>query len=234
MKKILSLALVAVMLMALSLACFASGETFVKAADFNGSKYGEEIFSGIGRLEDIAGYVGEIGSNLYNLSAGGSGFCVKKDAYVWYEFEAPVDGVYTFAFEFVARTGAKRAMNVVIDPIDPTDDKEQTYILLDPCDDNNDHRFCVFTDELDAGKHTFYFCDATGFDDTNLKSCDTYSLHVYLTEEIVPEVVEDEKPEAAAAETKAPVTAAKTGDITLLAVAALLSSGIVLSRKRRH
>ena len=232
MKKILSPAIVIVMMAALSLACFADGETFVKADAFDGSKYGEEVFSGIGRLEDIGGYVGEIGTNLFNLSAGGSGFCVKKDSYVWYEFEAPVDGVYTLAFEFVARTGAKRAINIVVDPTDPTDQKEQTFILLDPCDDNNDHRFCVLTEELEAGKHTFYFCHATGFDDSNIKSCDTYSFHAYLTEELIPEVIEDEPAETAAADTKAPAASAKTADPIILAVVALLGSGTVIAFKK--
>lgn len=238
MKKLSALFVLFALVLSLSLTCFAEGETFVKAADFKGDAYGTQVFSGIGRMEDIGGYVGEIGSNLFNLAEGGNAFCVKTDSYVWFDFEAPSDGVYTFAFEYVARTGANRAMNIVIDPTDPTDDAEQTFIPLDPCDDNDDHRFCIFEATLFAGPHSFYFCDATGFDDSTIKSCDTYGFQVFLTEEL--DLTEDDEEEAAAdaaevAETAAEApktTAAATADLAVVAVVALIGSGVVLGKRR--
>ncbi len=187
MKKISLILIAALTLSLLTISSAAAGETFVDADEYNDSAYGTLFWEVTGDEDLIAGYEGEIGSTLYNLAPGGSAFCVKTDSYVWYEFEAPKNGTYTFACEYVARVGADRAVNYVIDPKDPTNKDEQTLVNLAPCEDNDDHWYFIFTTNLDAGKHTFYICCATGFDDSALKSCDFYGIKGYLTAEIVAE-----------------------------------------------
>lgn len=187
MKKLYSLILVAAMLSMLAVSAFAAGETFVDADEYNDSAYGTLFWEVTGNEDDVAGYEGELGSTLYNLSSGGTSFCVKTDSYVWYEFDAPKNGTYTFACEYVARVGSDRAVNYVIDPKDPTNKDEQTLVNLAPCEDNDDHWYFIVTADLKAGKHTFYICCATGFDDSELKSCDFYGIKGYLTAEIVAE-----------------------------------------------
>lgn len=233
MKKLSALFVLFAVVFSLSLTCFAEGEAFVRYDDFKGDAYGTQVFDGVGGLEDIGGYFGENGTNLHNLTEGGTSFCVKLDAYVWFDFEAPSDGVYTFAFEYVARTGANRAINIVIDPVDPTNDAEQTFIQLDPCDDNDDHRFCVFKAELSAGSHSFYFCDATGFDDSTIKSCDIYGLQVFLTEELKQAEAAEEAVVVADTAEEAPVIAAPaTFDIAVVAAAALIGYGVVIGKRK--
>ena len=187
MKKIIPVLIIAMMIALLAVSSYAAGETFVDADEYNDSAYGSLFWEVTGDEDLIAGYEGEIGSTLYNLTPGGNAFCVKTDSYVWYEFDAPKNGTYTFACEYVARVGADRAVNYVIDPKDPTDKNEQTIVNLAPCEDNDDHWYFIVTANLDAGKHTFYICCATGFDDSTLKSCDFYGIKGYLTAEIVAE-----------------------------------------------
>ena len=97
----------------LAVSSYAAGETFVDADAYNASAYGQLFWEVTGNEDEIAGYEGEIGSTLYNLSSGGTSFCVKTDSYVWYEFDAPKNGTYTFACEYVARVGTDRDAQLI-------------------------------------------------------------------------------------------------------------------------
>ena len=124
-------------------------------------------------MDEISGYRGEIGVDLFNLASGGSGYCVKRDTCVWYDFEAPADGTYLFMIEYVAREGAERGVDWALDDPDGTN---RHYIDLW---ESMDHAFVVSTFETTKGPHQFYVYAPTGMDDSTLKSCDTYWVYVY-------------------------------------------------------
>lgn len=225
MKKFLTLFLSVMMIVSLfAFNASAAGETFKTDDDFKASDFGTPVYSGKADLDVIAGYKGTINENVYNLASGGNGFCVKTDGAVWYTFNAEKAGTYTIAFLYVARTGSTRGINYAIDPKNPDDQAEQTAVILDACDDNDDKRYCIITAELEAGEHSFYFAPVTGFDDSSLKSCDVYSLEVIFTaEKVVEDIVIAPNPNADA-----------TADTAVFAVAALVLSAaavVVLSKK---
>lgn len=206
MKKIITILIIAVMVSLLAVSIFAAGETFISADDYDDSAYGNFFWEVTGNLEDTAGYYDELGK----LTFPGACFCVKETAYVWYEFNVPNDGTYTFACEYVARTGKDRAINYVIDPKDPADKNEQTLVNLVPSgEDGADHWYFIVKADLKAGKHTFYICCATGFDDDTLKSCDFYGIKGYLTD-LADEIVNETTVEAPAPETEAPAAPVET------------------------
>jgi|GEM_PF-1691616 len=124
-------------------------------------------------MDEISGYRGEIGTDLFNLASGGSGYCVKRDTCVWYDFEAPADGTYLFMIEYVARQGAERGVDWALD------DAEGTNRHFIDLMESDDHTFVVSTFETTKGKHSFYVYAPTDMDDSTLKSCDTYWVYVY-------------------------------------------------------
>ncbi len=124
-------------------------------------------------MDEISGYRGEIGTDLFNLSSGGNGYCVKRDTCVWYDFEAPADGTYLFMIDYIARTGAERGVDWALDDPDGTN---RHFIDLWETDVNG---YVVSTFETTKGPHSFYVYAPTDMDDSTLKSCDTYWVYVY-------------------------------------------------------
>ncbi len=186
---------------------------------------GDEILNVNGDQNNIAGYKGEIGTNLFNLAPGGSAFCCKMDTNVWYEFKAPVDGTITFVIDYIARDGgANRGLDWSLDDMDGT---KRVFMDLE---ESADHRFVSDSFDVTAGTHTFHVYAPTGMDDSTLKSCDVYNVALYF--EAAPET----EAETVAPAEEAPVVEAapQTFDVvTVAAVAAVVSlAGFAVSKKR--
>ena len=81
--------LIAILLTPLKIATMALTALAFTYSDDIPANLGEEIFDFTGDEDNITAYNGEIGSNIYNLAYGGEAYCVKMDASVMYEFEAP-------------------------------------------------------------------------------------------------------------------------------------------------
>ncbi len=185
---------------------------------------GEELFNLSSDQNNISGYRGEIGTNLFNLASGGDAYCCKMDTTVWYDFTVPSDGTVTFVIDYIARDGgANRGLDWSLD------DAEGTKRVFMDLEESADHRFVSDSFDVTAGKHTFYVYAPSGMDDSTLKSCDVYNVALYF--EAAPETE---------AETVAPVddvvveAAPQTFDVlTVAAVAAVVSlTGYVASKKR--
>lgn len=222
MKKLLTFIVTTAMLLSLAVIGVSADATY---SDTKPSGLGEEIFDKGAALEDITE---QSGSNIHNLASGGQSFCVKADSWVRYEFDLDVAGTYTFVVTYIARdSGADRGADYAIDSPD-----NRTTLDLEQSDDT---RYAIFTEELDAGTHSFYWLAPTGFDDTNLKSNDCYGVALYLTE-------------AAPAETEAPADAAstdgaasaeaspQTADVTVIAtvVLAVSATAAIIVVGKRH
>lgn len=160
----------------------------------------------------------ESNGSVVNLADTGTSFCPKKDCWVRYEFNAEKAGTYTFVIEYVARPDKDRGLDYAIDSTDAS-----KRVLLD-LDQSADHRFAIVTEELTAGTHSFYFFCPTGFDDSNLKSCDVYGWSAYFTK-----AAEAAKP----AVTDAPKTA-DTAVVAVVALAVSATAAIVVAKKRAH
>ena len=111
----------------------------------------------------IAGYEGVIDSTIYNLGEGGDNYCL-KGGYVWYTFNAPKAGTYTFAFKANTKTGTPRAFNFGID-CDPDDASTQYQAMSD--ENFRGEAWAVIDIDLAAGDHTLYVLTATDFDGYN-------------------------------------------------------------------
>lgn len=168
--------------------------------------------------------VTEFSGSVVNLAPGGQGFCPKADCWVRYEFTAEKAGTYTFVIEYVARTGTDRGLDYAIDS---TDAANRVFLDLDQ---SADHRWAVVTEELTAGTHSFYFFCPTGFDDSNLKSCDVYGWAAYFTKEAAQAPVVTDTTDVAE---NAPSTA-DTAVIAVVALAVSATAAIVVSKKRRE
>lgn len=208
MKKILSFALVALMLLSMATVAAAFADAKFDAAAPTG--LGTEVFkAGPDKKETSVS-----GGNNSNLADGGTSFCNKADGYVGYEFNAPKDGTYSFVIEYVARPDKARYQGYSLD-------SETGTLKTIDLEENADHRFATVTEELKAGKHTFFFRAPENFDDSAVKSCDIYGLTVYLTKEAAA------KPAAS--------TAAATPDMTAAAVVVLAASAAALIvAKKKH
>ncbi len=160
----------------------------------------------------------ESNGSVVNLADTGTSFCPKANCWVRYEFNAEKAGTYTFVIEYVARPDKDRGLDYAIDSTDAS-----KRVLLD-LDQSADHRFAIVTEELTAGTHSFYFFCPTGFDDSNLKSCDVYGWSAYFTK-----AAEASKP----AVTDAPKTA-DTAVVAVVALAVSASAAIVVAKKRAH
>ena len=160
----------------------------------------------------------ESNGSVVNLADTGTSFCPKANCWVRYEFNAEKAGTYTFVVEYVARPGTKRGVDYAIDSTDAG-----KRVLLD-LEQSADHRFAIITEELTAGTHSFYLFCPTGFDDSNLKSCDVYGWSAYFTK-----AAEASKP----AVTDAPKTA-DTAVVAVVALAVSASAAIVVAKKRAH
>ena len=171
---------------------------------------------------DISDYEGDV----VNLADNGTGFCCKTGHWVSYDFTADVAGTYTFVVQYIAREGTERGADYAIDSTDPAD--RTTLDLAQSADT----RYAIFTEDLEAGDHSFYWFAPTGFDDTNLKSCDFYGLTIYLTAEAPAET------EAPAAEGEAPAveTSPQTADVTIIAtvVLAVSATAAIIVAGKRH
>ncbi len=212
MKKLIALILCAAVICMLTLSASAAA-SYSKTEPTN---LGTLIVKKGAAQEDVA----EFGGTVVNLKAGGTTFCPKVDQWVRYEFKADKDGTYTFVFEYVARTGSNRAVDYAIDS------KDAAKRVFCDLPESDDHQFAIVTEELTAGTHSFYFFMPTGFDDTNIKSCDIYGWAAYFTKE-----KEAPKPAETKTETK---TAAKTADgasVALAALAVSAAAAIVVSKK---
>ena len=160
----------------------------------------------------------ESNGSVVNLADTGTSFCPKADCWVRYEFNAEKAGTYTFVIEYVARPDKDRGLDYAIDSTDAS-----KRVLLD-LDQSADHRFAIVTEELTAGTHSFYFFCPTGFDDSNLKSCDVYGWSAYFTK-----AAEAAKPTV----TDAPKTA-DTAVVAVVALAVSATAAIVVAKKRAH
>ena len=160
----------------------------------------------------------ESNGSVVNLADAGTSFCPKANCWVRYEFNAEKAGTYTFVVEYVARPGTNRGVDYAIDS---TDAGKRVFLDLEQ---SADHRFAIITEELTAGTHSFYLFCPTGFDDSNLKSCDVYGWSAYFTK-----AAEASKP----AVTDAPKTA-DTAVVAVVALAVSASAAIVVAKKRAH
>lgn len=226
MKKLFAILLSVVMIAALAVSAMA----FTYSDDIP-DNLGEEIFDFTGDQDNITSFNGEIGSNIFNLSSGGEAYCVKMDANVMYEFEAPKDGTYSFVITYIARTGgANRGIDYSVD--DPNGE-HRVFIDLEESDEQ---RSVTGEIELTAGKHQFYVYAPTGMDDSELKSCDVYNVAMFLTAEKAPETEAEpvvvETVAEAEAETVAP--APQTFDAGIIAAIAAVVSAAGYAVAKKH
>lgn len=166
-------------------------------------------------LEEIT----ESNGSVVNLASGGTSFCPKKDCWVRYEFTAEKAGTYTFAIEYIARTGTNRGVDYAIDST-----TDRVFVDLE---ESNEKNFAIITEELTAGTHSFYFFCPTGFDDSSLKSCDVYGWSAYFTKEAAPETTAD----SGSSVSNAPQTA-DTAVIGAIALAVSATAAIIVAKKR--
>lgn len=158
----------------------------------------------------------ESNGSVVNLADNGVSFCPKADCWVRYEFNAVKSGTYTFVVEYIARPGTDRGVDYAIDS---TDTSKRVFLDLEQ---NEEKRYAVITEELSAGKHSFYFFCPTGFDDSSLKSCDVYGWSAYFTKEALSTIVLD-----------APDTA-DTAVIGAVALAVSAGAAIIVAKKYGH
>ncbi len=226
MKKLIAILLTPLMIATMALTALA----FTYSDDIP-ANLGEEIFDFTGDEDNITAYNGEIGSNIYNLASGGEAYCVKMDASVMYEFEAPKDGTYSFVITYIARTGgANRGVDYAVD-----DPKGENRVFID-LEESDERRSVTGEIELTAGKHQFYVYAPTGMDDSSLKSCDVYNVAMFLTAEkapeteAMPEVVETVAEMEAVVKTEAP----KTFDAAIVAAIAAIVSAAGYAVAKKH
>lgn len=182
--------------------------------------YSDTAFDDLGTLIIKAGPttndITESSGSVINLSDTCTSFCPKDNCWVRYEFLAEASGEYSFVIEYIARPGKARGLDYAIDS---TDTRDRVLLELEQSDDK---RYALVTEKLDAGKHSIYFFCPTGFDDSNLKSCDVYGLSVYLTN-------------SSESKTSGVSDAPRTADTAIIAVVALslsAAAAIVVAKKR--
>jgi len=177
MKKVLAMVLCIVMALTLAVGVMAK----ISFGTSVPKDIGTLVVQKTGNQDDVT----EFNSTVVNLAKGGTSFCPKTaDCWVRYEFSAEKAGTYTFVVEYIARTGsANRAVNYAIDT---TDTAKQVFLDLEESDEK---RYAIVTADLTAGKHSFYFFPATGFDDTTIKSSDIYGWSAYFTKEAAKTIV---------------------------------------------
>ena len=214
MKKILTFIVCVAMLLSLTVIGISADASFT---DTKPDSLGTLILEKGAAKEDVSAYEGDV----INLADGGESFCCKAGHWVSYDFTADVAGTYTFVVQYIAREGNERAADYAIDSTD-----ESARVTLD-LEQSNDTRYAIITEDLDAGDHSFYWFAPTGFDDSNLKSCDFYNISIYLTAEAAPET------EAAASDDE---TAPQTADITVIAtvVLAVSATAAIIVTGKRH
>ena len=219
MKKIIALALCAIMLTAMAALGVSASVSFAEAIPGN---VGTLVVEKGAALEDIAEYYGTVPE----LKAGGGHFCCKADCWVRYEFNAEKAGTYTFAVQYAAPANVDtRAINYSIDSAEVS---KQQYVKLDFTDPGSDYStiwYMLVTAELTAGTHSFYILTPTGFDDSTIKSYNIHGLSVYLTEEAQT---------AAPADDTGVASAPQTADTVMISAAALAVSAaaVVVAKKR--
>lgn len=201
----------------------------ISAFDFSAeepSGLGTEIFNYTADQSNITSYNGEIGTNIYNLSVGGTSYCCKFDTNVMYEFTAPDDGTYTFCITYIARTGNDRGMDYSID--DPEGTKRVFVDLVE----SDEKMYVTGTFELTKGIHQFYVYAPTGMDDSTLKSCDVYNVAVYFTAPSAPET-DVQAADAPVSESPA-ATAPQTSDTVIGTIAAgVLIAAVFMSVSKK-
>ena len=137
---------------------------------------GEELLFVTGDMErELTGYdaKGGIGVDLYNLASGGTAYCLKNDTSTWYDFEVSEKTDVTFYIGYIARPGSNRGIDYSVD-----DPKGEHRVFID-LEESADQQWVSGTFTVEAGKHTFYLYAPTGMDDSNLKSCDVYTIELY-------------------------------------------------------
>ena len=135
---------------------------------------GTELVYATGDMDMLSGYdaKGGIGVDLFNLTSGGTSYCLKRDTSAWYDFEVAEKTDVTFYVGYVARDGSNRGLDYAVDGgarvfMDIPESAEQQWVSA------------TFT--VEPGKHTFYLYAPTGMDDSTLKSCDIYTIELYGT-----------------------------------------------------
>ena len=136
---------------------------------------GEELLFVTGDMDELTGYdaKGGIGVDLYNLASGGTAYCLKNDTSTWYDFEVGEKTDVTFYIGYIARPGSNRGIDYSVD-----DPKGEHRVFID-LEESADQQWVSGTFTVEAGKHTFYLYAPTGMDDSNLKSCDVYTIELY-------------------------------------------------------
>ena len=136
---------------------------------------GEELLFVTGDMDELTGYdaKGGIGVDLYNLASGGTAYCLKNDTSTWYDFEVGEKTDVTFYIGYIARPGSNRGIDYSVD-----DPKGELRVFID-LEESADQQWVSGTFTVEAGKHTFYLYAPTGMDDSNLKSCDVYTIELY-------------------------------------------------------
>ena len=136
---------------------------------------GEELLFVTGDMDELTGYdaKGGIGVDLHNLASGGTAYCLKNDTSTWYDFEVSEKTDVTFYIGYIARPGSNRGIDYSID-----DPKGEHRVFID-LEESADQQWVSGTFTVEAGKHTFYLYAPTGMDDSNLKSCDVYTIELY-------------------------------------------------------
>ena len=136
---------------------------------------GEELLFVTGDMDELTGYdaKGGIGVDLYNLASGGTAYCLKNDTSTWYDFEVSEKTDVTFYIGYIARPGSNRGIDYSVD-----DPKGEHRVFID-LEESADQQWVSGTFTVEAGKHTFYLYAPTGMDDSNLKSCDVYTIELY-------------------------------------------------------
>lgn len=151
----------------------------VSAIEFHVEKpvdLGIEIFNYTGDKANMTGYNtnAENGGKITNINSG-THFGPKFDAYVWYEFTAPSDGIYTFCLDYYANPNANRGIDYSIDDPDGT---KRVFVDLQEA---AAIQYVTGTIELTAGVHQFYIYAPTGMDDKDLLTCDIHNVALYFT-----------------------------------------------------
>lgn len=160
---------------------------------------GDELVYATGDMNMLSGYdaKGGIGTDLFNLAAGGTAYCLKRDTSTWYDFEVSEKTDVTFYVGYIARTGSNRGLDYAID--DPNGENRVYMDLVE----NDSQMWASATFTVEAGKHSFYLYAPTDMDDSTLKSCDVYTIELYgvpsaaeatATEEVTPEPIAVEEP----------------------------------------
>jgi hypothetical protein len=192
---------------------------------------GTEIFNYPADENYITSYFGENNVNIYNLSPGGTNYCLKMDAYAMYEFDAPEEGTYTFVVKYIAREGTNRGLDYALN--DP-DGKNRIFIDLP---ESNSEQYVIGTFEITSpGKNQFYLYAPTNMDDVTLKSCDIYNVALYFTAPIVTETEAPANTEAEAPAETGIIAAPQTSDFVtgIAAVLAVAGSAAALCLRKKR